>query len=159
MADFALWAAACETALWPAGTFSSAYCGNRDEVVEAVIEADPIATAVCAMMAERTGWAGTATELLSTLEKMAADRVAKSMAWPDNPRALSGKLRRAATCLRRVGIDIILDRREGKMRTRVIRITRAAPTPEIGGMQSSAPSAPSASLSKTNATNGLGRHE
>ena len=25
MADFALWAAACETALWPAGTFGRAY--------------------------------------------------------------------------------------------------------------------------------------
>jgi hypothetical protein len=30
MADFALWATACETALWSAGTFWSAYCGNRD---------------------------------------------------------------------------------------------------------------------------------
>ena len=46
MADFALWATACETALWPAGTFWSAYCGNRDEAVEGVIDADPIAAAV-----------------------------------------------------------------------------------------------------------------
>ena len=46
MADFALWATACETALWPGGTFWSAYCGNRDEAVEGVIDADPIATAV-----------------------------------------------------------------------------------------------------------------
>jgi hypothetical protein len=30
MADFALWATACETALWPSGTFWSAYCGNRE---------------------------------------------------------------------------------------------------------------------------------
>ena len=29
MADFALWAAACETALWPAGTFACAYAANR----------------------------------------------------------------------------------------------------------------------------------
>src|SRR5437763_1487406 len=29
MADFALWAAACETALWPAGTFARAYAANR----------------------------------------------------------------------------------------------------------------------------------
>src|SRR5262245_15045421 len=43
MADFALWATACETALWPAGTFWAAYCGNRDAAVEGVIEADPIA--------------------------------------------------------------------------------------------------------------------
>ena len=46
MADFALWATACETAIWPAGTFWSAYCANRDEVVDNVIEADPVAAAV-----------------------------------------------------------------------------------------------------------------
>ena len=28
MADFALWASACETAVWSTGTFWSAYCGN-----------------------------------------------------------------------------------------------------------------------------------
>lgn len=33
MADFALWASACETAIWPAGTFWSAYCGDRKSVV------------------------------------------------------------------------------------------------------------------------------
>ncbi len=36
MADFALWASACEAAIW------SAYCGNRDEAIENVIEADPV---------------------------------------------------------------------------------------------------------------------
>lgn len=60
MADFALWATACETALWRAGTFWSAYCGNRDEAVEGVIEADPIAATVRAVMAARTKWTGTA---------------------------------------------------------------------------------------------------
>ena len=55
MADFALWATACETALWPAGTFWSAYCGNRDEAVENVIEADPVAATVRAVMEERDG--------------------------------------------------------------------------------------------------------
>ena len=42
MADFALWASACEPAIWPPGTFWSAYCGNRDEAIENVIEADPV---------------------------------------------------------------------------------------------------------------------
>jgi hypothetical protein len=37
MADFALWAKACETAFWPAGTFEAAYQDNRDEAVETVI--------------------------------------------------------------------------------------------------------------------------
>lgn len=64
MADFALWASACETALWPAGTFWSAYCGNRDEAVEGVIDADPIAAAVRALMTTRTVWTGTAADLL-----------------------------------------------------------------------------------------------
>src|SRR5207248_1359644 len=34
MADFALWAAACETALWPAGTFTRAYAANRRAAIE-----------------------------------------------------------------------------------------------------------------------------
>ena len=34
----------------PSGTFWSAYCGNRDEAVEGVIDADPIAAAVRAVM-------------------------------------------------------------------------------------------------------------
>ena len=73
MADFALWATACETALWPAGTFWSAYCGNRDEAVENVIEADPVAATVRAVMAERTEWTGTATDLLGALAEAAGE--------------------------------------------------------------------------------------
>ncbi len=121
MADFALWATACETALWPAGTFWSAYCGNRDEAVENVIEADPVAAAVRAVMEERTEWTGTATDLLGALAEAAGERVAKSKTWPASPRALSGRLRRAATFLRKIGIEI--DHvKEGRARTRNIHI-------------------------------------
>ena len=95
MADFALWATACETALWPAGAFWSAYCGNRDEAVEGVIDADPIAAAVRTVMATRTEWTGTASDLLGALAEAAGERVAKSKTWPDSPRALAGRLRRA----------------------------------------------------------------
>jgi hypothetical protein len=82
MADFALWATACETALWPSGTFWSAYCGNRDEAVEGVIDADPIAAAVRAVMTTRTEWTGTASELLGALAEMAGERVAKGRPGP-----------------------------------------------------------------------------
>ena len=61
MADFALWAAACESALWPAGTFWSAYAENRDDTVVGVIDADPIAAAVRAIMTVRAAWTGTAS--------------------------------------------------------------------------------------------------
>src|SRR5262245_25157192 len=67
MADFAKWATACETALWPAGTFCSAYWSNRDEAVEGVIEADPIAAAVRAFMSARNEWKGTASNFLVAL--------------------------------------------------------------------------------------------
>ena len=134
MADFALWATACETALWPAGTFWSAYCGNRDEAVEGVIDADPVAAAVRAMMATRTVWTGTASDLLGALAEVAGERVAKSKTWPDSPRALSGRLRRAATFLRKIGIEISFER-EGRARTRTIRITttRAIPRQKMPG--------------------------
>ena len=156
MADFALWATACETALWPTGTFWAAYCGNRDEAVEGVIDADPIAAAVRAIMATRTEWTGTASELLGALGEMAGDRVAKSKTWPDSPRALAGRLRRAATFLRKIRIDIGFDR-EGRARTRIIHITAmpTAPVTEHEGLRPSTPSASSASMAKSNLNNGF----
>jgi len=155
MADFALWATACETALWPAGTFWSAYCGNRDEAAEGVIDADPIAAGVRALMAARTEWTGTASELLGALAEMAGERLAKSKTWPDSPRALAGRLRRAATFLRKAGIEIGFER-EGRARTRIIRITIApSSAPETGGTRPSASSAPSANQPKLIPANGF----
>jgi len=139
MADFALWATACETALWPAGTFWSAYCGNRAEAVEGVIDADPIATAVRSMMATRTVWTGNASDLLDALGEVAGDRGVKSKTWPDSPRALSGRLRRAATFLRKVGIAISFGR-EGRARARTITLTTHS-APDNEGMRPSTPSA------------------
>jgi len=160
MADFALWASACETALWPSGTFWSAYCGNRDEAVDGVIDADPVAAAVRAVMTERTEWTGTASDLLGALAEMAGERVAKSKTWPDSPRALSGRLRRAATFLRKIGIDIGFER-EGRARTRTIRITTAGKpaSPEIRGAQPSASSASSADRPRINSGNGFGARD
>jgi hypothetical protein len=156
MADFALWATACETALWSAGTFWAAYCGNRDEAVEGVIDADPIAAAVRAMTATQTEWTGTASDLLGALGQLAGERVAKSKTWPDSPRALAGRLRRAATFLRKIGIEIGFER-EGRGRTRIIRITTTPnqPASEQAGAQPSTPSASSAPMPKSNPANGF----
>ena len=155
MADFALWATACETALWPAGTFWSAYCGNRDEAVEGVIDADPIAAAVRAVMAMRTEWTGTASDLLGALAEAAGERAAKSKAWPDSPRALAGRLRRAATFLRKIGIEVAF-RKEGRTRARIIDITLTPPSAasENAGAQPSAPSASCAPMPKSNPSSG-----
>jgi hypothetical protein len=147
---------ACETALWPAGTFWGAYSGNRDEALEGVIDADPVSTAVRGLLTTRTEWTGTASELLGALAEQAGERVAKAKTWPDSPRALAGRLRRAATFLRKIGIEIGFER-EGRARTRIIRITVAdtPSTPECARVQSSAPSASSAFTTEPSQINGF----
>jgi hypothetical protein len=105
--------------------------------------------AVRAVMATRTEWTGTASDLLGVLAEAAGERVARSKTWPDSPRALAGRLRRAATFLRKVGIEVAFWR-EGRARTRTIRITAA---PESGGKRPSARSTSSAILPKVNGGN------
>ncbi len=131
MADFTLWATACETAIWPTGTFLAAYSGNRDEAVEGVIEADSVASAVCVFMAMRAVWTGKAADLLDALGQVVGEKGAKAKNWPDSPRALSGRLHRAAISLRKIGIEIGFGR-EGRPRTRTITITTHSATENDG---------------------------
>jgi len=101
MADFALWAAACETALWPAGTFSRAYAANREAAIESMIDADPIAACVRELMSEHNSWTGSAADLLRVSAQRRTEHIFGSgNAWPKSPRALAGHLRRAQTFLR-----------------------------------------------------------
>jgi hypothetical protein len=124
MADFAHWATACETSAWPAGTFMAAYDGNRDAAVGNVIEADPVATALRSFMAEPTEWTGSATELLGDLSKVAGERIAKAKNWPASASALSGRIRRAATPLRKIGIEVTFGKDTGRNRSRLIQIQK-----------------------------------
>jgi hypothetical protein len=151
MADFTSWASACESALWPKGTFWSAYRANRDEAVDSVIDDDPIAAAVRAIMAARTIWTGTASELLDGLAGIADERTGEPKIRPTNARTLAGRLRRAATFLRKIGIEISFER-QGHRRTRIIRITN--PGQEDGALPS-APSASSAQDTSSISGNGL----
>jgi hypothetical protein len=145
MADFALWVTACETALWPAGTFEAAYRHNRDGAVEDVIDADPVAAAVRTLMSKRTMWTGTASDLLDALAMETSEWIIKTRTWPASPRALSSRLRRAATFLRKIGVTISFGR-EGQVRTRTICITttQTHAAKESGRARASAPSASSA---------------
>ena len=121
MADFALWATACLDALWPPGTFINAYELNRNEAIADVIDADLVAVALRAFMAEiGSEWQGTATELLRELAMSAGELQTKNRAWPGSPRALRGALQRAAAPLRKAGI--VLDfNRKSNARTIIIR--------------------------------------
>jgi hypothetical protein len=122
MADFALWAEACTIAYWPAGTFMQAYQQNIAAANEVVIEASAVGDAVRRFMAGRQVWEGTASQLLAKLTPLIPEVLARERSWPKNARALSGKLRRAAPPLRKIGIHVDFHR-EGHDRERTIVIT------------------------------------
>jgi hypothetical protein len=124
MADFELWANACETGLWPKGTFSTAYRANRAAAAEDQLDADPVASAVRVLMASRFTWAGNATKLYLTLAPT-FETMGSSSGKPVSPRDLSVKLRKAVPSLAKIGIDISFDR-HGHSRDRVIAISVAA---------------------------------
>jgi hypothetical protein len=125
MADFALWATACETVLWPGGTFARAYAANRRTAIEGIIDADPVAACVREFMAERSAWTGSAAELLRAADFAGDDVWKRSAGRPKTPRALAGRLRRAQTFLRTLGIEVSFSR-EGRAGARVISVSTSA---------------------------------
>jgi hypothetical protein len=129
MADFAIWAATCETTFWPAGTFARAYAANRMAAIESIIDADPVAACVRQIMTERSTWEGSAAELLQAGNSPRHDGfLGRRAGWPDNPRALAGRLRRVQTFLRTLGIEITFSRK-GNSGVRMITMSSAMEKP------------------------------
>jgi hypothetical protein len=151
MVDFALWAEAGTRAYWPEGTFLRAYRENIAAANEIVIEASPVGDAVRRFMATRTRWEGTASELLRALTALVPEAIARERIWPKNARALSGKLRRAAPPLRKIGIHIDFVR-EGHDRERVVVLTARKRVDDFASASSAEPRKPE----KPNNGNGLG---
>ncbi|HEX4952679.1 MAG TPA: hypothetical protein VF017_04705 [Thermoanaerobaculia bacterium] len=128
MADFATWVVAAEDALpWPAGAFLRAYAGNRAEAVETALEGDAVAMAVRRFAEQVVTWEGTAAGLLERLCPLAGDKACASKQWPQNPRGLSGRLRRAATFLRSAGVEVDFGDREAGSGRRLLKISRRDP--------------------------------
>ena len=125
LADFARWGLACEGALRDTPIFIKAYEANRDEAIERVVEADPVALAVRELIQTKSEWEGTATDLLIVLQGLVGYPVSQSKAWPKGASVLSNRLKRAAGFLRKLGIDIEFTR-EGSGGTRTIRIVNLA---------------------------------
>lgn len=88
------------------------------EITEAVIEADPFADAVRALIHDKRTWAGTAGRLLELLP--APDGAAKG--WPRTARGVSGHLRRVAPALRKHGVGIEFSRSPDGSGARLIRL-------------------------------------
>jgi hypothetical protein len=128
MADFALWVAAAEPALWPEpGAFLRTYAGNRADAREVALEASPLVPALRALVAEALfgRWEGTATDLLRRLNDQADERTQKAEGWPKNGQALGGALRRLAPDLRATGLDVEVGKKgprtDGRKRLVVLR--------------------------------------
>jgi len=124
MADFARWAVAAEEGIGlTKGAFFEAYESNRSSSNEMALD-NPIAVEIQAFMESLTAtvWLGTATDLFKALNSMVANRgeVAKEKyGWPKSACSLSGKLRRLAPNLRRVGIEIECGRTNGGSKLRI----------------------------------------
>ena len=123
MADFALWVAACETGFRPEGAFEAAYSNNRRDAIENIVDADPVAARVReSWPTERNGRELHPPLLQAGINVANGSTVWTRSGWPKSPRALAGRLRRAQTPLRTLGIEIVFGR-EGRLGTRTIRIT------------------------------------
>jgi putative DNA primase/helicase len=118
MADFAKWVVAAEPGLgWEPGTFLAAYYENRRDVAEASFEADSVAIAIRDFVASEhpSGWEGTSTELLASLNSRVAEGVRKARSWPLTAQGLGNRVDRAAPLLRTKGFAI--ERHRGQERT------------------------------------------
>lgn len=138
MADFALWVTACEKGHpgWTEGTFINAYNDNFAATVDNVLEASDVASAILSLLDLNTEWSGTATALLKACDGEVTEAVKRSNAWPRTARAMSSHLRRAATFLRKAGIEVTISRANNKSRTRTINISRVAEEPDHASLSS-----------------------
>jgi hypothetical protein len=143
MADFALWVAACEGAVWKAGTFEAAYKKNRESGQADLIETDAVAVAVQKLAKapptslnedkkadERIVWQGTASAMLdalnSDIHNFTDRETRRDRNWPRTPRKLAGRLRRMAPSLRRAGIILEFDKKSEGAKLIAIELTGAA---------------------------------
>jgi hypothetical protein len=94
--------------------------------MDSVIDACPVATALCAFMEGKQEWSGTATVLLTILENGASEADRRSRTWPRGARARSARIRRVAPALRRIGMTIE-HTQEGHAKTRTITIKFSRP--------------------------------
>ena len=122
MADFAKWATAAEPALgWVHGAFMESYAANKQSVVDAAIEGNPLAEAILGMIADRGPWSGTASELLQTLKAHNQLLADDPHSLPRQPNKLTSELRRVQPLLRSRGVTVTFER-QGKAGNRVICI-------------------------------------
>ncbi|HEX5976321.1 MAG TPA: hypothetical protein VFY68_03540 [Nitrososphaeraceae archaeon] len=94
---------------YPDNKFLEAYYTNIGIQTEQILEANPVVTSIIKFMDSRTGWIGTATDLLNELEEVAGSlkiKTKNNTLWPRAPTSLSRRLNEVKTNLREIGITI-----------------------------------------------------
>lgn len=120
LADFALWATACEAPLgWQSGAFIAAYQDAQSDLIKDALEAEPVAVHLLTFLKPGEEWTGTASELLSDLSARAgyADK-RPPKGWPGAPHVLAGALKRIAPALLEQGLEVTQLSRDPKGRTK-----------------------------------------
>src|SRR5262249_11848966 len=138
MADFALFALACERGCGERERFLTAYTQNQAGAHEQALDDSPITAPLLALMSGRDRWEGAPAELLCELERHAPTPPPKD--WPKRANVLTNRLRRLAPNLRRVHrLNVEDGRQPDRGRGRFVRITRE---PDGARRSSSEPSTP-----------------
>ena len=110
LADFARLIVAAEGALpWQAGAFLEAYGQMQSEAAGTVLDGEPVAEALRALIDGGPNWRGTVKALLSALNGQEGypDTYRPPQGWPRNPRALGSSLRRLAPALGKTGYVVV----------------------------------------------------
>lgn len=124
MADFALWAVACEASA--PGVFIRAFESAAVEANEAVAESDSVVVAIAAFMMKGKSWSGTAAELLRVLSNHDRAEAVPSAwkTWPRDPSSFGKRLRLGTPVLRKMGIEVVIGRASDHGRTRTIALSK-----------------------------------
>ena len=122
MADFVIWAECGIRAMgFPAMSFFEAYTqAKHDETVD-VAKETLLINAIQGLMAMRTEWIGTTSDLLNDLDQMVTDGQRKSKAFPKDARRLGRLLKELEPTLREMKIEITENNSDKNERKKVIK--------------------------------------
>ncbi len=131
LADASAFAVACESAVaLPPGWVARAIAGSREDAAASILEGDPVAAAVVALVGAEGGFVGTSAQLLNVLGERVGERASRSRSWPGSARALAGTLRRLAPLLVDAGVGVSFEKRgRDRERQRVVELRRVEPGP------------------------------
>lgn len=120
MADFAKWGYAIAEALDGKGKeFLRAYSHDEENRIMEALDANPLSTAIIALIGEIGNWEGSPTELLKDLENIVETEkidIRKSKIWPKSPPWLTRRLNEIESALFTAGIEVE-QQRDGQKRT------------------------------------------